>query len=73
MLKHLPIHGLSSVCDLGCGAGPLGLVYASLVKTSSVDFVDDSFAVRMAEANWLANGLDESGHGSFLTTVSLDV
>ncbi|MGC6418285.1 MAG: methyltransferase [Bradymonadia bacterium] len=61
MLKHLPIHGHSSVCDLGCGAGPLGLVYASLVKTSSVDFVDDSFAaVRMAEANWLANGLDES-------------
>ena len=61
MLAHLPVEPASSVCDLGCGAGTLGLAYASKVSTSSVDFVDDSFAAtRMAQENWVANGFAKS-------------
>ena len=64
MLAHLPVEPASSVCDLGCGAGTLGLAYASKV-VSSVDFVDDSAGRdRMAQEIGLRMDLRRVGRDS---------
>ncbi|MBF9071426.1 methyltransferase [Streptacidiphilus fuscans] len=56
-LEHLPTtQGASSVVDLGCGNGILGLAAALANPDAELTFVDESFgAVASAEETFLAN------------------
>ncbi|UZD57491.1 methyltransferase [Shewanella algae] len=64
MLANLPEGEFSSVVDLGCGNGVLGLAAAKRYPEASIHFVDDSeMAVESARLNWHGNGFEaERGH-----------
>lgn len=63
LLEHLPPSGASSVIDLGCGNGVLGIGYARISPASPITWVDESFlAVASARANIAANLDADSSH-----------
>jgi 16S rRNA G1207 methylase RsmC len=71
LIKQIELRPTSTVLDLGCGYGPLGLAIAKMAPKGSVDLVDKDFvAVNFANANaalnhienahaYLSNGFDQ--------------
>ncbi|QYK00535.1 methyltransferase [Shewanella psychrotolerans] len=59
MLENMPKGEFSSIVDLGCGNGILGLRAKQLYPTATIHFVDDSeMAIASARQNWQLNQLD---------------
>lgn len=62
MLENMPTGDFSSVVDLGCGNGILGLRAKQLYPQAAIHFVDDSeMAIASAQQNWQLNRFDISG------------
>ncbi|MCL2918111.1 methyltransferase [Shewanella litorisediminis] len=61
MMEHLPQGQFTSVIDLGCGNGALGLKAAQSYPDARLYLADESaMAVESARRNWALNGLDTS-------------
>lgn len=66
MMANLPQGHFSSVIDLGCGNGVLGLKAAQTYPDARLYLVDESaMAVESARQNWALNALDE-GRAEFI-------
>ncbi|MEI6860606.1 MAG: methyltransferase [Shewanella sp.] len=59
MLDNMPKGDFTSIIDLGCGNGVLGLHAKQLFAKAYIHFIDDSeMAVESARKNWDINNLD---------------
>ncbi len=59
MLDNMPKGDFTSIIDLGCGNGILGLHAKQIFSKAYIHFIDDSeMAVESAKQNWALNNLD---------------
>ena len=62
MLDNMPKGEFTSIIDLGCGNGVLGLHAKQVFPKAYIHFIDDSeMAVESARQNWALNNLDTEG------------
>ena len=58
LLEHLDMAGATSVADVGCGAGPIGIAVAKLAPGAHVHLLDEHLrAVDVARDNVRLNGV----------------